>query len=95
MTFLHRDIACNYCVAFSLQARRENKWFFTRHLQCVFYPPARPPARTSAWEENVFGLRKKIHLRLRRFITDEGSPPVLRALVSAGTQPRNGMMDEC
>lgn len=26
------------------------------------HPLARPPARTSAWEENVFGLRKKISI---------------------------------
>lgn len=50
MTFLHRNIACNYCVAFFIVRKREDEkkinGSFTRHLQCVFQlPHARLPEK--------------------------------------------------
>ena len=59
MTFLHRNIACNYCVAFLLRTRRraadgEINGFFTRHLQYVFLKtPARPPEKKTSPQKPI------------------------------------------
>ena len=88
MTFLHRNIACNYYVAFAMQAenkKTENKWFFHPSLTMCFLfslPPVRPHASLRKFPQN--------HLEQCRFITDEGSPSCyVRTCFSRHTPPSN------